>query len=44
MADFFKSYDIHINYDAAHVAGLSAGGDFQDPLREGTDTMTISTH
>jgi glycine hydroxymethyltransferase len=35
---------MHINYDAAHVAGLIAGGKFQDPLREGADTMTMSTH
>ena len=44
LADFLKSYDIHINYDAAHVAGLIAGRQFQDPLREGADTMTMSTH
>jgi len=35
---------MHINYDAAHVAGLIAGKKFQDPLREGVDTMTMSTH
>jgi glycine hydroxymethyltransferase len=44
LSDFLKSYDMHINYDAAHVAGLIAGGKFQDPLREGADTMTMSTH
>jgi len=44
LAPFFKSYGTHINYDAAHVAGLIAGGKFQDPLREGADTMTMSTH
>ena len=44
LADFLKSYDMNVNYDAAHVAGLIAGGEFQDPLREGTDTMTMSTH
>ncbi|MDB2446329.1 serine hydroxymethyltransferase, partial [Nitrosopumilus sp.] len=44
LSDFLKTYDIHINYDAAHVAGLIAGGKFQDPLREGADTMTMSTH
>ncbi len=44
LADFLKGHDMHINYDAAHVAGLIAGGKFQDPLREGTDTMTMSTH
>ena len=31
-------------YDAAHVAGLIAGGEFQDPLREGAQVMTMSTH
>jgi len=44
LASFLKSYDMHINYDAAHVAGLIAGNQFQDPLREGADTMTMSTH
>ena len=44
LSDFLKSYNMHINYDAAHVAGLIAGGKFQDPLREGADTMTMSTH
>lgn len=44
LADFLKGYNIHINYDAAHVAGLIAGRQFQDPLREGADTMTMSTH
>ena len=33
-----------ICYDAAHVAGLIAGGQFQDPLREGAQMMTFSTH
>ena len=31
-------------YDAAHVAGLIAGGEFQDPLREGADVVSLSTH
>lgn len=44
LSEFFKGYNMHINYDAAHVAGLIAGGEFQDPLREGADTMTMSTH
>jgi len=44
LSDFLKSYDMQINYDAAHVAGLIAGGKFQDPIREGADTMTMSTH
>ncbi len=44
LSGFFKSHKMHLNYDAAHVAGLIAGGKFQDPLREGADTMTMSTH
>lgn len=31
-------------YDASHVLGLVAGGVFQDPLREGADFITSSTH
>ena len=34
----------YIVYDAAHVFGLIAGGLFQDPLREGADFITSSTH
>jgi glycine hydroxymethyltransferase len=33
-----------VAYDAAHVAGLIAGGRFQNPLDEGADVMTLSTH
>ncbi|HEY3274099.1 MAG TPA: serine hydroxymethyltransferase [Methanocella sp.] len=33
-----------IIYDGAHVLGLIAGGQFQDPLREGADVVTGSTH
>ncbi|HLN50625.1 MAG TPA: serine hydroxymethyltransferase [Thermoplasmata archaeon] len=31
-------------YDGAHVLGLIAGGQFQDPLREGCVVMSASTH
>ncbi len=31
-------------YDPAHVLGLIGCGQFQDPLREGADVMTGSTH
>ncbi len=34
----------YVVYDAAHVFGLIAGGEFQDPLREGADFITSSTH
>ncbi len=41
IADEFGAY---VNFDAAHVAGLVATDNFQDPLREGADSMTFSTH
>lgn len=31
-------------YDGAHVAGLIGSGYFQQPLKEGADIMTLSTH
>ena len=31
-------------YDAAHVLGLIAGGEFQDPLHEGCVVLSASTH
>ncbi len=34
----------HVMYDGAHVLGLIAGGQFQDPLREGADVLTGSSH
>jgi len=37
-------YGMTIGYDSAHVSGLIAAGFFQDPLREGADMMTASTH
>jgi glycine hydroxymethyltransferase len=33
-----------VMYDGAHVMGLIAGRRFQDPLREGADFITGSTH
>ena len=33
-----------IMYDGAHVLGLIAGGQFQQPLKEGADLMMGSTH
>ena len=33
-----------IVYDASQVLGLIAGGTFQDPLREGADILSGSTH
>ena len=33
-----------VMYDGAHVLGLIAGGVFPDPLKEGADVMTGSSH
>lgn len=33
-----------VAYDGSHVMGLIAGGEFQDPLREGADVLFGSTH
>ena len=33
-----------VMYDGAHVLGLIAGGEFQQPLKEGADLMMGSTH
>lgn len=44
LSDYLHKKNIYINYDGAHVAGLIAGGQFQDPLREGADSMTMSSH
>jgi len=44
LADFMHDYNIYVNYDGAHVAGLIAGGEFQDPMGEGADSITMSSH
>jgi glycine hydroxymethyltransferase len=44
LADAIHEVGASIGYDAAHVAGLIAGGVFQDPLREGADAVSMSTH
>jgi glycine hydroxymethyltransferase len=44
LAETFHNVGATVGYDAAHVAGLIAGGIFQDPLREGADVVTLSTH
>lgn len=36
--------EVIIVYDASQVLGLLAGGIFQDPLREGADVLSGSTH
>jgi len=44
LGDVAKEVGAFVGYDAAHVAGLIGSGFFQDPLREGADAMTMSTH
>jgi len=44
LRDAFQEAGCHVWYDGAHVIGLIAGGMFQDPLHEGADVMTGSTH
>ncbi len=44
LANTFGEVGATVAYDAAHVAGLIAGGCFQDPLREGAEVVTLSTH
>ncbi len=44
LQDAFQEAGTTVWYDGAHVLGLIAGGQFQDPLREGAHVMTGSTH
>jgi len=44
LADAAHEVGAYLVYDAAHVLGLIAGKQFQDPLREGADVMSGSTH
>ena len=39
-----RSVEALVLYDASHVLGLIAGGEFQDPLRAGVDVLFGSTH
>jgi glycine hydroxymethyltransferase len=44
LAEAAHDIGAYLVYDAAHVLGLIAGNQFQDPLREGADVMSGSTH
>jgi glycine hydroxymethyltransferase len=44
IAPVCRELKIPILYDGAHVLGLIAAGEFQDPLREGATYLTGSTH
>jgi len=44
IAEAAHEVGAYLVYDAAHVLGLIAGKQFQDPLREGADVICGSTH
>ncbi|MCL5783132.1 MAG: serine hydroxymethyltransferase [Candidatus Thermoplasmatota archaeon] len=44
LQDAFQEVGCRVWYDGAHVLGLIAGKQFQDPLREGAELITGSTH
>jgi len=44
LRDVLDDIGCPVWYDAAHVLGLIGGGMFQDPLREGVDIISASTH
>ncbi|HQO76906.1 MAG TPA: serine hydroxymethyltransferase [Thermodesulfobacteriota bacterium] len=44
LVDVCNEYKVTIIYDGAHVLGLIAGKQFQDPLKEGAELITASTH
>ena len=44
IAEAAHAVEALVLYDGSHVLGLIAGGEFQDPLREGADVLFGSTH
>lgn len=44
VADLVHQYGGIVAYDGSHSLGLIAGGQYQDPLREGADILLGSTH
>ncbi|HMF30189.1 MAG TPA: serine hydroxymethyltransferase [Candidatus Lokiarchaeia archaeon] len=44
LSEVAREVGAHVAYDGAHVAGLIGSGYFQDPLHEGAEVMTMSTH
>jgi glycine hydroxymethyltransferase len=44
IAEAAHDVGAYLIYDGAHVLGLIAGKQFQDPLKEGADLMSGSTH
>ncbi|MFP4050165.1 MAG: serine hydroxymethyltransferase [Thermoplasmata archaeon] len=44
LKETFEEVGCHVWYDGAHVLGLIGAGRFQQPLEEGAEIMTGSTH
>ncbi len=44
LQDVFEEVGCHVWYDGAHVLGLIAGNNFQQPMDNGVEVMTGSTH
>jgi glycine hydroxymethyltransferase len=44
VAEVVHGYGGLVAYDGSHTLGLIAGGQYQDPLREGADLLFGSTH
>lgn len=44
LAETAKENGAVVGFDGSHVMGLVAGGEFQDPLREGAHALFGSTH
>lgn len=44
IAEATKDVGAILGYDGSHVLGLIAGGEFQDPFKEGAQIVTGSTH
>jgi len=44
LSDVAHEVGAKVMYDGAHVLGLIAGKQFQDPLKEGADVLTGSSH
>lgn len=44
LQDVFEEVGCNVWYDGAHVLGLIAGNEFQQPMDHGVDVMTGSTH
>ncbi len=44
LVEIGDKIDARVVYDASHVLGLIAGNEFQDPIKEGADVVTASTH